>query len=156
VLRQLDNGLARERRPGRGRRLAVDAVPPGTRARRHRAGPGRRAAAEPPRRQSPPAAPPEPATVGQGGVGRSPAVRVHGRGAAGGRGVGHVQLHHQRGPARSRPVHTTAVHTGVGRRRDHGPCAPHPPIRREHAGHRRVVGRGRAQRADQRQLPRVR
>jgi len=155
VLRQLDNGLARGRRQGRGRRLAVHAVPPGTRALRHRAGPGRRAAAESPRRQ-PPQAAAEPQTVGQRGVGRSPAVRVHRRGAARGRGTGHVQLHHQRGPARGRRVHTTAVHTGVGRRRDHGQRAPRPTVRRERAGHRRVVGRGRAQRADQRQLPGVR
>jgi len=144
VLRQLDNGLARGRRPGRERRLAVDAVPPGTRARRHRAGPGRRSAAEPPRRQ-PPEVAAEPAAHRQGGVGRGPSVRVHRRDTAGGRGVGHVQLYHQRGTARGRRFHTAAVHTSDGRRRDHGQRASRPPVRRQRAGHRRVAGRGGAQ-----------
>jgi len=155
VLRQLDNGLARGRRPGRDRRLAVDAVPPGTAPLRHRAGHGRHDAAEPPGRQ-PPETAAAPATVRQGGVGRGPPVRVHRRDTAGGRGAGHVQLHHQRGTARGRRVHTAAVHTGHGRRRDHGQRSPRPPVRRERAGHRRVVGRGRAQRADKRQLPGIR
>jgi len=78
------------------------------------------------------------------------------RGATGGRGAGHVQFHHQRGQACGRCVHTTAVHTGDGRRRGHGQHAPHSPVRRERTGHRRVVGRGRPKRADLNQLPRVR
>lgn len=141
VLLQLDHGVVRGRRPGRVRGLAVAAVPPGAHA--VRGGAGRR------RRRVP-------ASGGPGGAGGRAQAPVQHSGAAHRRGAGHVQLHRERGPARGRRVHTAAVHSGHGRRRDHGQLAAHARVRRGHDAGGRVGGRPGARGEGERQLPGVR